>query len=97
MCIRDSIDPQGYYDLVEKVGMKREEREKSIENVINVLKEKLGEQGIQAEIDGRPKHFYSIYRKMHQPVSYTHLDVYKRQVRFPAGRPLAPAGPGSAA
>ena len=32
------IDPQGYYDLVEKVGMKREEREKSIENVINVLK-----------------------------------------------------------
>ena len=60
------IDPQGYYDLVEKVGMKREEREKSIENVINVLKEKLGEQGIQAEIDGRPKHFYSIYRKMHQ-------------------------------
>ena len=60
------IDPQGYYDLVEKVGMKREEREKSIENVIAVLKEKLGEQGITAEIDGRPKHFYSIYRKMHQ-------------------------------
>jgi GTP pyrophosphokinase len=43
------IDPEGYYDLVEKVGMKREEREKSIKNVINVLHEKLGEQGITAE------------------------------------------------
>jgi GTP pyrophosphokinase len=58
------IDPEGYYDLVEKVGMKREEREKSIKGVIEILSEKLGEQGIKAEIDGRPKHFYSIYRKM---------------------------------
>ncbi len=58
------IDPEGYYDLVEKVGMKREEREKSIRTVIDMLFEKLGEQGIKAEIDGRPKHFYSIYRKM---------------------------------
>ena len=58
------IDPEGYYDLVEKVGMKREEREKSIEEVVQTLREKLGEQGIKAEIDGRPKHFYSIYRKM---------------------------------
>ncbi len=58
------IDPDGYYDLVEKVGMKREEREKSIKSVIDTLFEKLGEQGIKAEIDGRPKHFYSIYRKM---------------------------------
>ncbi|MEG2858376.1 MAG: bifunctional (p)ppGpp synthetase/guanosine-3',5'-bis(diphosphate) 3'-pyrophosphohydrolase [Clostridia bacterium] len=60
------IDPEGYYDLVDKVGMKREEREKSIQNVVDVLKEKLAEQGIKAEIDGRPKHFYSIYRKMRQ-------------------------------
>ncbi|MDI9504680.1 MAG: bifunctional (p)ppGpp synthetase/guanosine-3',5'-bis(diphosphate) 3'-pyrophosphohydrolase [Bacillota bacterium] len=60
------IDPKGYYDLVEKVGMKREEREKRIDQVIAVLHEKLGEQNIKAEIDGRPKHFYSIYRKMHQ-------------------------------
>jgi guanosine-3',5'-bis(diphosphate) 3'-pyrophosphohydrolase len=58
------IDQEGYYDLVEKVGMKREEREKSIQAVIEILYEKLGEQGVTAEIDGRPKHFYSIYRKM---------------------------------
>lgn len=60
------IDPKGYYELVEKVGMKREEREKRIDQVIAVLHEKLEEQNIKAEIDGRPKHFYSIYRKMHQ-------------------------------
>ena len=60
------IDPDGYYELVHKIGMKREEREKSIQNVVDVLHEKLSEQHIQADIDGRPKHFYSIYRKMHQ-------------------------------
>ncbi|MDO4549004.1 MAG: bifunctional (p)ppGpp synthetase/guanosine-3',5'-bis(diphosphate) 3'-pyrophosphohydrolase, partial [Clostridia bacterium] len=58
------IDPDGYYDLVNKIGMKREEREKSIENVVAILKEKLAEQNIKAYIDGRPKHLYSIYRKM---------------------------------
>ncbi len=58
------IDPEGYYALVEKVGMKREEREKSIVNVIAVLDGALKDQGITAEIDGRPKHFYSIYKKM---------------------------------
>ena len=60
------IDPEGYYNLVEKVGMKREEREKSIVNVISVLSAALKEQNIEAEIDGRPKHFYSIYKKMMQ-------------------------------
>ncbi|MDL2205882.1 bifunctional (p)ppGpp synthetase/guanosine-3',5'-bis(diphosphate) 3'-pyrophosphohydrolase [Eubacteriales bacterium OttesenSCG-928-N13] len=58
------IDPEGYYHLVELVGMKREEREKSIVNVVNVLDNALKEQGLIAEIDGRPKHFYSIYKKM---------------------------------
>ena len=60
------IDPTRYYELVELVGMKREEREKSIQHVIDQIREKLDEQGIEADIDGRPKHFYSIYRKMYQ-------------------------------
>ena len=60
------IDPTRYYELVELVGMKREEREKSIQNVIDQIRVKLDEQGIKADIDGRPKHFYSIYRKMYQ-------------------------------
>ncbi len=58
------IDPEGYYQLVELVGQKRKEREHVIELVIETLKEALAAQGIQCEISGRPKHFYSIYRKM---------------------------------
>ncbi len=58
------IDPEGYYDLVEKVSKKRREREAYIKNVIEVLKEKLNEMEIESDINGRPKNFYSIYRKM---------------------------------
>ncbi|MGI6238027.1 MAG: RelA/SpoT family protein [Christensenellales bacterium] len=58
------IDPKGYYDLVQKVGMKRVEREKLIAQVTQQLKEQLRLAGIQCEIDGRPKHFYAIYHKM---------------------------------
>jgi len=58
------IDPMGYQDLVQKVGMKRAEREENIRTVIQELSQKLDEQQIRYDIDGRPKHFYSIYRKM---------------------------------
>ena len=58
------LDPEGYYELVRLVGMKREEREQLIAQVTQVLKGKLTEAGIKCEIDGRPKHFYSIYKKM---------------------------------
>ena len=58
------IDPQGFYDLVQKVGMKRAEREKLIAQVTQQLSAQLRISGIKCEIDGRPKHFYSIYRKM---------------------------------
>lgn len=58
------LDPEGYYELVEKVASKRQEREEYIEKVIKELKERLDNSEIQADIHGRPKHFYSIYRKM---------------------------------
>ena len=58
------IDPEGYYQLVELVGQKRKEREHVIELVMTSLRDSLAAQGIQCEITGRPKHFYSIYRKM---------------------------------
>ncbi|WP_130806778.1 RelA/SpoT family protein [Senegalia massiliensis] len=58
------IDPEGYYDLVDKVSKKRKEREEYINKVINKLDNKLEEVDIESEISGRPKHFYSIYRKM---------------------------------
>ena len=59
------IDPNGYYDLVEKIAVKRKEREDYIREIIETLKVKLEEIGIEAEIEGRPKHFYSIYKKMY--------------------------------
>ena len=64
ICLR-YLDPKGYYDLVEKIAFKRKQREAYIEDIINTLREKTNELGIEnAQIDGRPKHFYSIYRKM---------------------------------
>lgn len=58
------IDPEGYQDVARKVGMKRAEREENIKLVINELSQKLNEAGLHYDIDGRPKHLYSIYRKM---------------------------------
>ncbi|ARE87433.1 GTP pyrophosphokinase [Clostridium formicaceticum] len=63
LCLR-YIDPEGYYDLVERVAKKRKDREDFINHVIKELKTKLREFDIENEISGRPKHFYSIYRKM---------------------------------
>lgn len=60
------LEPEKYYDLVEKVAKKRPERESYINQVIGILEPKLEEVGIQAEIQGRPKHLYSIYQKMAQ-------------------------------
>ena len=58
------IDPEGYQDVAQKVGMKRAEREENIKLVISELSQKLDEAGLHYDIDGRPKHLYSIYRKM---------------------------------
>jgi len=63
LCLR-YLDPEGYQNLIAKVGMKRAEREENIRVVMQILGEKIREMNIAFEIDGRPKHFYSIYRKM---------------------------------
>ncbi|MCR4435416.1 MAG: bifunctional (p)ppGpp synthetase/guanosine-3',5'-bis(diphosphate) 3'-pyrophosphohydrolase [Clostridiales bacterium] len=64
ICLR-YIDPKGYYELVDKIAKKRKEREAYITEIIQTLSEKTKELGIEdAHIDGRPKHFYSIYKKM---------------------------------
>ena len=59
------LEPKGYYELVDKVAKKRKEREEEINHVIEILNEKFKEVGIEAHIEGRPKSFYSIYRKMY--------------------------------
>ena len=63
LCLR-YLDPESYYDLVDRVNMKREERMEAINKIIEKLRAALDEAGIKAEITGRPKHFYSIYKKM---------------------------------
>jgi len=56
--------PSKYYELADKLKRTRHMREKYINKVIDALKEKLHEVGITADIQGRPKHLYSIYQKM---------------------------------
>ncbi|AFM42358.1 (p)ppGpp synthetase, RelA/SpoT family [Desulfosporosinus acidiphilus SJ4] len=58
------LKPQEYYDLVEGIALKRREREAYINEVIVQMRKRLNEVEIYADIAGRPKHFYSIYRKM---------------------------------
>ncbi|WP_061310455.1 RelA/SpoT family protein [Clostridium botulinum] len=59
------INPNEYYFLVRKIAEKRAEREEHIKEIISNLQQNLKRAGIESEIDGRPKHFYSIYKKMH--------------------------------
>ncbi|RVU55265.1 RelA/SpoT family protein [Anaerosphaera multitolerans] len=58
------LDPENYYQLVEMVNKRRNEREALINRIISELQENLNKIGINADIHGRPKNFYSIYKKM---------------------------------
>jgi GTP pyrophosphokinase len=59
------IDSEGYEDLLEKVQQKSEQRKDYISRIISVMQENLHEAGIEADIKGRPKSLYSIYKKMY--------------------------------
>ena len=68
------LDPDNYYDLVERVSIKRQEREAYIEKIIKTLNESLDEQKIKYDVSGRPKNFYSIYKKMvHQGKAFEQI------------------------
>lgn len=58
------LDPARYYEIRRQLAARRVERERWVDEVIAFLKERLAEEGIAADISGRPKHIYSIYRKM---------------------------------
>ncbi|WP_040211503.1 RelA/SpoT family protein [Clostridium polynesiense] len=58
------LNSKEYYELVSLIAEKRVEREAYISAIIEDMHKKLSGSGIEADIEGRPKHFYSIYRKM---------------------------------
>ncbi|RFB17647.1 bifunctional (p)ppGpp synthetase/guanosine-3',5'-bis(diphosphate) 3'-pyrophosphohydrolase [Bacillus sp. HNG] len=58
------LNPQQYYRIVNLMKKKRAEREEYLDEVIREVKQHVEEVSIKAEISGRPKHIYSIYRKM---------------------------------
>ena len=63
LCLK-YLDPEAYEFLVTNIHEKLEERKSFVEFVVKEIKEVLKESGIKGEVIGRPKHFYSIYRKM---------------------------------
>ncbi|HBA70302.1 MAG TPA: GTP pyrophosphokinase [Lachnospiraceae bacterium] len=58
------LEPEVYYDLVDKIAIRKSERERYIQNIVNEVSKHIENAGIKAEIDGRVKHFFSIYKKM---------------------------------
>ncbi len=63
LCLR-FLKPDIYYRLAEKIAMKKSEREVYIRETVDTIREKLLEYSLQAEVKGRSKHFFSIYKKM---------------------------------
>ena len=58
------LQPDVYYDLVEKIALRKAEREKFVQGIVDEVKRHIDEAGIKAQVDGRVKHFFSIYKKM---------------------------------
>ena len=58
------LEPEAYYDLVDKIAVRKSVREKYIQTIVDEVSEHIKKAGIKAQIDGRIKHFFSIYKKM---------------------------------
>ncbi|MCO5143664.1 MAG: bifunctional (p)ppGpp synthetase/guanosine-3',5'-bis(diphosphate) 3'-pyrophosphohydrolase [Oligoflexia bacterium] len=74
LCLR-YLKPEVYYRLAQLVSKKKAEREKYIEEVIQNIEENLKEYSINGAVTGRPKHFYSIYKKMESRTANTLDDI----------------------
>ena len=58
------LKPEVYYDLVDKIAVRKSEREKFIHEIVDEVKSHMVKAKIDAQVDGRVKHFFSIYKKM---------------------------------
>jgi len=76
------IDPKAYSEISAKVQKTRAQRESFVESACRLLKQRLEEEGIKAEVQGRAKHLYSIYMKMQREgVDFEHIyDLYGLRV-----------------
>ena len=58
------LEPEVYYDLADKINIRKSEREKMVQDIVDDVAKHIRNAGIEATFDGRVKHFFSIYRKM---------------------------------
>ena len=58
------LEPEAYYDLVEKIAVRKSARDKYVNSLVNDVEVCMKEAGIEATVMGRAKHFFSIYKKM---------------------------------
>ena len=58
------LKPDVYYDLVEKIAMRKSTREEFVGSIVKTVKQHMDDAKIKAQVDGRVKHFFSIYKKM---------------------------------
>jgi GTP pyrophosphokinase len=58
------LEPEVYYDLVDKISVRKSVREKYIQSIVDEVSDHIKNAGIRAKVDGRVKHFFSIYKKM---------------------------------
>ena len=58
------LQPEVYYDLVERIAIRKGEREQYVQSIVEEVSKHIEKAGIEAKIDGRVKHFFSIYKKM---------------------------------
>ncbi len=63
LCLK-YLDKDGYYELVDSIGEKISERKDFVQSIVEEIKLLLEADGIEGEVFGRPKHLYSIYKKM---------------------------------
>ncbi|MEA4816696.1 MAG: bifunctional (p)ppGpp synthetase/guanosine-3',5'-bis(diphosphate) 3'-pyrophosphohydrolase [Lachnospiraceae bacterium] len=58
------INPEAYYDLAEKIEKKKAEREEFVSQIVASIKQLMDDAGIKGTVEGRSKHFFSLYKKM---------------------------------
>ncbi|HLJ84246.1 MAG TPA: bifunctional (p)ppGpp synthetase/guanosine-3',5'-bis(diphosphate) 3'-pyrophosphohydrolase [Candidatus Eremiobacteraceae bacterium] len=67
------LDAAGYRDIAEKVAKRRNEREQLVDTVVQQVSQRFAASGIEADISGRPKHFFSIYQKLQRGKEFSDI------------------------